>query len=375
MKTFIKTKHFIVSTLFLFLFYSCQKEGMKNNFRPTSNFNLEKAKNEIARYINQNGYEQKIEIHKKLRTVYLDMAGNIVDKPVNNSFVSACLNNDPLYADIVDYTRAYACGNGYLLAAEWIVSWDNNIVNTHPNNPANKTTLGFKVSIPGNSNAYNESVTTGVAITDLGADPDNYGNNLFSVKAKATTYLDPSIVNTPGAILRLSAKFVADCAALEQYSVSPTSVVGLGYDVPLGSTACQRNDKVYFNGPGAYSSNQFIVWGYDPLGTCPSYNAGVAPTAQNVQYSLDNGNNWLEFDNGSSPFPPYNNSSFIDRTNFLISPVLSPGTYNIKIRYVNIKHNSGISLYDEPNSTNSCATGGWGTQMWTIENWPGIVVP
>lgn len=359
---------FLIITIF---FIGCQKEKLE--IFSIESLKLEKAKKEIAKEIQNNGYEERFELKKRLSTVYTDMDGNIVTLP--NNLVSACINSDPNYADVENYTRAYVCGNGYLLSAEWTVSWDNNIVNTHPLNPANKTTLGFKVSITGNANAYVENVTTGVSITDLGPDPSYPGFNRYSVKATATTYLDPSIVNAPGAILRLSAKFVADCDVLEQISITPTSVVGLGYDVPLGSDACSRNDKVWFNGPGTYSSNQFIVWGYDPLGTCPSYTAGVAPTAQHVQYSLDNGSSWNSFTSGSSPFYPYNSTSFIDRTNFLISPALASGTYDVKIKYVNIKHNTGVSVYTLPISSNSCATGSWSTEMWTIESWPGIVVP
>lgn len=356
------------------LIAGCQKENLQNIASEVSPVAVENARKAIGEKIAREGYKQQFEINKRLSNVFVDMEGNIVDNPTANNLVSACAGSFPNYTDIERYYRAYVCGVGYLLSIDWLVSWDNNIVNTHPTNPANKTTLTFRVSIPGNANAYVENITAGVTIVDLGPDPNNPGSNIFSVKGTAINHLSPVIVNTTGAVLRVSARFVADCTALEDYAVTPIGVVGLGYDVPLGSAACSRNDGAYYNPPGSVATRKFNVWGYDPLGTCPTYTAGVAPTVQYIQYSLDNGATWNNFTSTSNPFSPLNTSSFVHRTDFVLSPLLAPGTYDIKIRYANVEHNTGVSVYNIPNATNSCITGGWGTEIWSVQSFPGTVV-
>jgi len=375
MKTLQKALALLCVIASIMLFNSCQKETLNTLNKNVSVSQVENAKKEIEKKIQTTGYEEKFEIQKRLQSVFTDMQGNIVSSPISQNLVSVCGGNFPNYNDVGSYTRAFICGQGYQLSVEWLVSWDNNIVNQHPTNPANKTTCTFRVSIPGNANAYNNVVsgTSNVVITDLGADPNYPGSNIYSVKATATTYLNPSIVNTSGAVLRLGANFVADCPALEQISISPTSVVGLGWDVPLSSGACDRNDKAWFQPPGSIGYRQIAVYGYDPLGVCPSYTAGVAPTHQRVEYSLDNGATWTSFASTSSPFSPLNTSTFVTRTDYAISPQLAVGTYDIKIRYVNVK--STASIYTTlPSSSNSCLTGTWLAPMWTVESYQGVVV-
>ncbi len=358
-----------------FFFTGCQKENFNEENAFVTTAQIEKAKKEIQRKIETNGYEQKFEIQKRLKTLYTDIRGNIVENPIGQNFTSVCDGNDPIYVDVASYTRAYVCGQGYQLSVEWIVSWDNTIVYQHPTNAANKTTCTFKVSIPGNSNAFNDVVSApqNITIVNLGSDPDNVGFSLISIRATATTILSPTIVNTSGAVLRLGAKFVSDCSALEQYSISPTSVVGLGWDVALSSGACDRNDKAWFQQPGMLGYRQIGVFGYDPLGLCSSYTAGVSPTHQLVQYSLDNGASWKNFASTSSPFFPLNTSTFVTRTDYAISSQLPVGTYDIKVRYANVA--SSASIYTTlPDEYNSCLTGTWLTPLWTVESYPGVIV-
>jgi len=376
MKTFQKIillSFFYAAT---FVFSGCQKENLNNVNNHVTTSQKESAKKEIERKIQTTGYEQKFEINKRLQSVFIDMQGNIVNSPLNTNLLSVCGGNPSNYNDVGSYTRSYICGQGYQLSVEWLVSWDNTIVNQHPTNPANKTTCTFRVSVPGNANAYNNIVsgTSDVVITDLGADPDYPGSNIYSVRATATTYLSPSIVNTTGAVLRLGANFVADCPGLEQISISPTSVVGLGWDVPLSSGACDRNDKAWFQPPGALGYRQIGIYGYDPLSLCPSYTAGVNPSYQKVEYSLDNGATWTPFNTTGSAYSNINNTPFVYKFDFALSATLAVGTYDVKIRYANVKLSSGYSLGTTPTSSNSCITGGWATEMWTIESWQGIVV-
>ena len=376
MKITKKTKlHFTLLLAISIFFIGCQKEGFKNISSEVTPLQIENAKKEIGRKIQANGYEQTFAVNKRLQSVFTDMRGDIVSSPVSTNLLSACGGNPSNYNDVGSYTRAYICGQGYQLSVEWKVSWDNSIVNEHPTNPANKTTCTFRVSVPGNVNAYNNVVSgaSNVVITDLGSDPDYPGSNIYSVRATATTYLSPSIVNTSGAILRLGANFVADCPALAQVSITPTSVVGLGWDVQLGSDPCTRNDKAWFQPPGALGYRQIGVFGYDPLGVCPSYTAGASPSYQHVEYSLDNGVTWQGFSTNGSAFSNLNTYPFVYRVDYALSSTLAVGTYNIKIRYANVKLTSA-SIGTFPTSSNSCATGVWNTEMWTGESWPGIGV-
>jgi hypothetical protein len=182
--------------------------------------------------------------------------------------------------------------------------------------------------------------------------------------------------------LRLGAFFASDCSTLDNYSVVPMSVTGFGFVTPLNSNPCTRNDKTWFQMPGIVGLRQIGVSGYDPLGFCPSYEAGAAPDYQFVQYSLDNGitwNNFLNYTAASSGRANLNNQPFVSRLDYARSPTLAVGTYNIKIRYLNTKFNStSTSLNTVPDASNSCINGAiWpptASPAYTIESFPGVVV-
>jgi hypothetical protein len=251
-----------------------------------------------------------------------------------------------------------------------------NVVLQNPFNAANKTRGTIRVSTTANANAYSNT-TFDVQIQDQGVDPQNSANNIFFVEMTSTTLVPVDVVNAPGATLRLGAFFASDCSTLDNYAVVPMSVTGFGFTSPLNSNPCTRNDKAWFQLPGQVGYRQIGITGYDPLGVCPSYEAGAAPSYQRVQYSINNGP-WVGFKNSTAQGagrPALNNQQFVSRTDFALSDGLAPGTYNIRIRYANTKFNSSsTSLNTVPDNFNSCINGGWGTEAWTVESYPGVVV-
>ncbi len=335
---------------------------------------IERAKQNIQAQMDAlGGIPERVEVNQKMQVGYADMNENIVPKPnTNASFTSVCGDKElDLYLDY--FYRLYSCGAGYKIKFGWHASWNNNIVLVNPYNSSNITKGTIKVSITGNANAY-INTTTDVKITDQGPDPDYPGNNLFLIEMTSSTSVPVEIINAPGAKLLLGGFFASDCISLANYSQTPIGVVGLGFTTPLNSDPCTRNDKAWFQLPGSIDNHRIGISGYDPLSVCPSYAAGAAPTYQQVQYSLDNGTTWNPFSNFTSVNPNLLTTGFVSRTEFARSPILTPGTYNVKIRYRNIKYNSGIPANTIPASINSCATGGWTTPSWTIESYPGVIV-
>lgn len=376
MKNLSESKLFSLTTLLAILFIGCKREQIKTITRP-DNTKLEKARLFVKKQIEQEGgLSQRIELNQRMNVAYTDLKGNIVDNPFANFRIQSVCNDDfPDYVDITAYSRLYTCGVGYKIQFFWTISWNNKIVLVNPYNSSNKTKGVIKVSIPGNSNAYSNT-TEDVEIYDMGTDPNNSSNNIYVVKMTSSTLVPVDLVNTSGAVLRLGGYFASDCSSLDMYSLAPMSVTGFGYETPLNSDPCTRNDKAWFIPPGAYSSNQIGVWGYDPLGVCPSYDAGAAPSYQSVDYSLDGGLSWNPFSNVTSINSNIITTTFVSRTDMAVSSTLASGTYNVLIRYVNTKLNSGVPGNTKPTSSiNSCITGGWGTETYTFESFSNIVIP
>lgn len=378
MKTLFKKNiliYFILSLGLALLLNSCKKE----NNTPTTDqqSGIEKRKQYISEQIKDlGGIPQRVELNQRMQIGYADMNGNIVTEPKKNlarNLASMCGGDAPEFLDLSYYFRLYTCGVGYKIRFGWIMSWNNTVVLTNPNNTANKTKGTVKISITGNSNAYN-GTTYDVIIVDYGADPDVPGNNIYLVNMTSDV-VSADIVNAPGAVLRLGGYFASDCSTLDNYSIIPMGVTGFGFSTPLNSDPCTRNDKVWFLPPGVVGSDHFEVAGYDPVGTCPLYDAGAVPSYQEVQYSLDDGSTWTDFANSTSPYSgTILGSRFVSKLDFASSATLSPGAYDVLIRYRNIKYNSGVTGNPIPDNTNSCSTISWTNPLWTTESFHGIVI-
>ncbi len=364
----------VLGISFVTILNSCKKTDAVDALKKADLEHIEQAKQNIKAQMDVlGGIPERVEINQRMKIGYADMAGNIVStlpQPSTANLVSTCAGDLPDYLDLNFYYRLYTCGVGYKIKFAWTISWNNSVVLVNPNNSSNVTKGTIRISITGNANAYNNT-TTDVTITDQGVDPNNSANNIYYIEMISSTLVPISVVNAPGATLRLGATFASDCSSLENYSIVPLGVTGFGWTTPLNSDPCTRNDKSWFNN-GGY--RQIEVTGYDPLSVCALYAAGAAPSYQQVQYSLNNGSTWTGFKNWSTSNSNILNSEFVSRIDFARSVQLAPGTYNIKIRYRNTKLNAGVSGNTLPNSSNSCATGGWATPVWTIESYPGWVI-
>lgn len=76
----------------------------------------------------------------------------------------------------------------------------------------------------------------------------------------------------------------------------------------------------------------------------------------------------------ASPSAGYYGSRYVYRWDFGHSATLAVGTYNIQIRYRNIKYNSGVTGFPLPSSSNACGNNSFNTPVWTVESFPGVVV-
>lgn len=372
---------FLISGITLTIILNSCKKNENNSITKEEEAGIEKIKQNIRQQTKElGGIPQKIELNQRMKIGYADMNGEIVQRPqagTANRVLSACGGEDdqPDYLDLAYYYRLYQCGVGYYIRFGWTISWDNNVVLENPFNSSNKTKGTIKVSIPGNSNAYNNT-TYNVEIINLGVDPNNSSNNIFLVEMTSSSIISKALVETPGATLRLGGFFASDCESLENYSVIPLGVTGYGYWTPLDSDACTRNDKVWFQLPGNVGYRQIGVCGADPLFDCDYDILASGPTFQQVDYSLDDGVNWTPFYNYTSIYTSIRGTGFLATYDFGRSATLSPGTYNMKIRYRNIKYTKVPTppAGTLPDASNSCGTNTWSTPLWTIESFHGVVV-
>ena len=323
------------------------------------------------------GIPERVELHKRMEIAYADMDGNIINSlPTgSNNLTSACSGDVPDYLDLDYYYKLYQCNLGYKIKFGWRLSWNNNVVLQNPFNTANRTRGTIRISTPTVANAYSNNATD-VQIYDLGEDPLNPDNNIFLVEMTSTTLIPLSLINAPGATLRLGAFFASDCSTLQNYSVVPLSLTNFGYTAPLSSNPCTRNDKAWYQSPDP-GSNIIHIAGYDPLGICPITAAGSTPSYQEVQYDYGTGT-WKDFINWLSPFvgtlpnnPGIKNSRWVSQVDVAKSAPIPSGTYTITIRYRNIVLNTGYPFgLTRPAPGNHCAN-----PDWTIETYPNVVIP
>jgi hypothetical protein len=361
--------------------HSCKKDDLTIDVqKEVKQTQIEAAKKSVATQIEKlGGIPEIFTVNEKVLPQFSDMQGNILKElPSSNNLVSACAGDLPEYVTLTNYQRIYTCGVGYRIKFAYEVSWNNNIVLTSPFNASNRTRGNIRIVSSSGATLYNNS-TFDAVITDFGDDPNLPGNNIFYVEFTSSTLVPYEVFNNPGATLRLGGILASDCASLDNYPIALAGVNGCGVVIPINSDPCTRNDKAWFQQPGIFGSNVIGISGYDPLGTCPTYAAGVAPSYQEVWYRLSNTAAWTKFSNHTSVYTigasptlgyPIFGSQFVTKTNFAKSLPIPAGTYNIQIRYRNVKLNAAYALGVNPEfSANNCFAANW-----TVETYNGIVI-
>jgi hypothetical protein len=331
---------------------------------------IKDIKFKISEYIKKNGIEQRVELNEKVSCYFVDKDGNELKNfnEFQRSLVSSCTQLPVSQA--ANYFQFSAnCGEGYTMKFAYTISWSNNPVLVNPFNANRKSFARFRISLPGNPNAYYNQSNL-VSITDLGPDVDFPENNKYSVEFITSTLIPVSIATNSAGALNLGFFLTSDCDP----NVDP-EIAGIGLSVPetfLGTQvyasnyACSYNSRVFYQEPNAGGYRRSAVFGWDPLSQC-DLPPTTTPSLQEVQFNMDN-TGWQNFINLSCPSGfGYYGSSFVGQLDYAKMPnEMTVGTHTIKVRYRNWKYNSAQSNYPVPTSANACATSAWSeTQTFT----------
>lgn len=375
----------IICLCFLSSFYSCKKTDTELNNETA--IGISKAKQQIAKQIEEfGGIPEVITINQKLPATLVDMDGNPVDKTIflNNNLVSACAGDIPDYVDLKQYVRIYQCaaaglgGPGFKIQFEFNVSWNNNVVLQSPYNSNNKTKGKVRITHPTFGTVFDKT-TYDAKITDLGVDPVNTSNNIYRIKFTCNDIILATYINDLNYTLRLGGTFVSDCSSLDQYGLALSDPAGWGFSPGTAYSPCSRNEKGWFSATALY--RRLSISGYNPLSnSCDYSGVFIRPDLQAVQYSFNNGSTWSDFQNYTATTPSglgILNSKYVRYSDFAQSPLLTPGTYNIVIRYKNWKYNSTPpSNWPIPTTATACRT--YGNDLdnsYGYEFYPNTVIP
>lgn len=331
----------------------------------------------IRNDIEKNGLVQRVEVNQRITPMIVDENGNEISQSALANFTSTCMQDAPSITDLQYYEKGYQCNNGYSIKWFYNISWNNNIV-AIANNPALKTRGIVRVSTPSNSNAYNNT-TFDVQIFDLGPNPDQVtypGENIFSLSFTTSTIVPESILNTPGAVLRLGTTFYSDCSTNESWGIALGNAYGPNGTVVLNSSPCQRSEKVFIRmpdaGAGATNFRKLMFGGFDPLSLC-SYQFSCDPRYpeyQEVQYTVDGGA-WTHASNAETSPSWINGTSFLTRLTInSFSQLISPGVHNFQVRTRNWKFN----ICPTPSSTIPSSTNACFTPVWSVFTYNNVTV-
>jgi len=344
---------------------SCKKTGLGETKidNPQNEAFLKSIKNDIEK----NGLVQRVEVHQKITPMFVDINGNESATLPSSNFTSTCLGDLPSYSDLVYYEKGYQCNSGYSIKWYYNISWNNNIVPI-ANNPALRTRGIARVFNSSGTVVYTNN-TFNVEIFNLGPNPDQVtfpGEDIFSVSFMTTTIIPESVLNAPGAILRLGATLYSDCPSNESIGIILGNAYGPNGTVPLNSSPCQRSEKVFIRMPDANSGSSNVrklqFGGFDPLSLCTYIFVCDTryPDYQEVQYTVDGGP-WTNASN-SETFPSWiTGTSFLTRLTInSFSQLISPGVHNFQVRTRNWQFNTcPTPIATIPSATNSCFTPVW----------------
>ncbi|MCY7292288.1 MAG: hypothetical protein LH615_08910 [Ferruginibacter sp.] len=402
MKTLTSHKYItaiIAIAVFALVFNGCKKADLKADTNTTGQSDLERAKANTKKRIEEmGGVPQVFTVHKKMITTWADKNGVPMDPKVTiNS--AGCTNYDlPDYTELVQYQRIYNCSEpGYFIQFEYNVSWSKNIVPLNFNSIATEGFIWIQDDATGTLNYYYTADKNDVTITDLGVDPNNSFNHIYNVKfdygkanhsgnAIPTGQINGDINGTY--TVKLGATFASDCP--DSYGLNILPAHYFGFTSATGENPCERNDYPLFQAPSIFANQDRIgIAGYDPLSTCSQFGGSFVRTdLQQVEYSINGGTSFSPFPNvlgGGSTTNFILQYGYLRYNDFAESPVIASGTYTVILRFRNWKYSSGI-----PNPLNTipaiangdCTSPSYsndpgyptGPASWAYEYWPGVVI-
>lgn len=378
----------VMVTALMVMMYSCKKMDSKPVIY--DNETIERVKTNVTKQIAEAGGIPVIfTVNKPVSTFWGNENGIRATKSQlqANNWNSVCDGDYPTYCNLVQYTRTYRCMNtpfGYEIQFEYDISWNKNIINT------NKfPTYGF-ITITNSGGIQVDYTISGsdVTIIDKGpsGDPNHPNDHLFKVSFRSqaipTAYINGDI--SGNYTVSVSANFNTDCNT--QYSLWTLPVGIWGFTTNTGLAPCDRHEKIWFQQPSIYNGHKFGVYAYEPGSVCTEYSSTfIRPDLQEVQYFIEGlTTNWQVFTEETAPTnnPIYANG-FLQKTNFVNTPILPPGTYNVIIRYRNWKYSGAIpSPLVVPTLGTACQS--WGNltfsnpeydySTWAYEYYPGTVI-
>jgi hypothetical protein len=362
MKKIIKLR-FVTAILvvagFILIFNGCKKIDIKSTTLSADDATaIAKMKANVAKQIEKlGGIPQVFTRNQKVTTQWVDKFRNPVNPQLlqGNNFTSACDYDYPIACNLVQYSRVYRCvssmdgGPGYALQFEYNLTWNTNIVHVNPFSFAE--TAGY-IEVYDPSNNFVKTITLNTAnsevyITETGAAGGGYYN--FKVQFITTDFandlLPAYMINGDFGdyTIKLSATFVTDCqTGGDAYSLYALPVSTYGFTDASGNDPCQRNEKAFLQwGSGGSYTNRLVAVGYDATSLSCGYGSPfVRPDLQQVQYSIDNGANWVNFTNDiTGTGLPIASTNYIRKDDAARSPTLTQGvSYDVIIRYRNWKY-------------------------------------
>ena len=398
MKTITSLKYITAITaiaFFALIFNGCKKADLKADTNTTGQSDLERAKANTKKRIEEmGGVPQVFTVHKKMITTWADKNG--VPKDPKLAINSAgCTNYDlPDYTNLVQYQRIYNCSEpGYFIQFEYNVSWSKTIVALNANSIATEGFIWIQDDATGTLNYYYTADKNDVTITDLGVDPNNSSNHIYNVKfdygkashsgnAIPTGQINGDINGTY--TVKLGATFASDCPDSYALYILPANY--FGFTSATGESPCERNDYPIFQDPSIFGSgNKIGISGYDPLFSCSQFGGSFVRTdLQQVEYSVNGGTTWTPFPNvlgGGSTTNPILTNGYLRYLDYAESNTFASGTYDVILRFRNWKYASVPSPLTIPNWPTDCRSAGLTSsgrddyETWAYEYWPGIVIP
>lgn len=396
----------IVFIIFVLVLNSCKKaDDFKPAFNTTGMSDLERAKANVKNRIEKlGGIPQVFPVHKKMTTIWADKDGTPMDPTTVGTTNNFCANYDlPDYTNLLQYQRIYNCDQlnsganpGYFIQFEYNVSWSKVIVATNSNSVSTEGLIRIVEDGGGSTVATYYVTGSDVTINDLGVDPNNSYNHIYNVKFDysyanhsgapiPTAYINGDISGTY--TVKLAATFASSCP--DDYSLWIVPAWSFGFTGNTGEHPCDRNDYPLFQDPSIFPGQHKIgIAGYDPTYACSEFGGNFLRTdLQQVEYSINNGATWYPFPNvlgGGSTTNPILQYGYLRYLDFAESPSITPGTYNVILRFKNWKYASVPNPLTIPSTGNGdCHSYGNPSlpsqperdyAEWAYEYWMGVTI-